>query len=158
MRLIDQLISEIRHSLRVLRNAPVFTVVAVLSLALGIGANTAIFSIVNAVMLKALPVSDPQRLAQIGLASNGRYARTNFTNPIWESLRDHHGDLFDGAFAFNSTTFDERAGGESRNLSGVWVSGGYFDVLGVRPWIGRLLTPADDRRGAGPGGPSVVIS
>jgi putative ABC transport system permease protein len=156
---LDQLSSDIRHSLRVLRTAPAFTAIAVLSLALGIGANTAIFSIVNAVMLKTLPVADPDRLVQIGLAWNGRYTRRSFTNPIWETLRDRHADLFEGAFAFASNAFDENAGGERRSLDGMWVSGGLFETLGVHPWVGRLLTRADDvRGGGGPDGPVVVIS
>jgi putative ABC transport system permease protein len=150
----------VRDSLRVLRNAPIFTAVAVLSLALGIGANTAIFSIVDVVMLKALPVTDPQRLVQIGLTPE--YANrdwTSLTYPIWETLRDRHGDLFDGALAVTSNNFDENTSGERRTLAGLWVSGSYFDVLGVRPWIGRMLTPADDvRGGGGPDGPVVVIS
>jgi putative ABC transport system permease protein len=156
---LDQLTSDIRHSLRVLRNAPAFTAVAILSLALGIGANTAIFSLVDAVMLKALPVTEPERLLQLQLATNPENPRTSFTNPIWEALRDQHADLFDGALAFNNTAFNESASGEQRNLDGLWVSGGFFDVLGVRPWIGRLLTQADDRRGgAGPDGPVAVIN
>jgi putative ABC transport system permease protein len=156
---IGQITSDIRHALRVLRNAPAFTAVAVLSLALGIGANTAIFSLVNAVMLKALPVTGPERLVQVGITNNSEIPRTSLTNPLWEALRDRHGDLFDGAFVFAPDRFDESAGGERRPLDGIWVSGGVFDVLGVRPWIGRMLTPADDTRGgAGPDGPVVVIS
>jgi putative ABC transport system permease protein len=150
----------VRESLRVLRHAPIFTAVAVLSLALGIGANTAIFSIVDAVMLKVLPVTDPQRLVQIGMTPE--YANrdwTSLTYPIWETIRDRHGDLFDGAFAASWNVFDEHTSGERRTLGGLWVSGSYFDVLGVRPWIGRTLTPADDvKGGGGPDGPVVVIS
>jgi len=157
---IEPLILDIRYSLRALKNAKAFTAVAVLSLALGIGANTAIFTIVNALMLKALPVTGPERLAQLGFSgptySDGSPS-VMFTNPLWEALRDRQ-EIFDGLFAFSGAGFDESTGGQRRGLQGLWVSGQYFDTLGVKPWIGRMLTPADDRRGGGPDGAVAVLS
>ena len=158
--LIDQLVLDLRQSVRVLRNAPAFTAVAVLSLALGIGANTAIFSIVNAVMLKLLPVRDPGRLVSLVVdkSARGKAAEpaSYFTNPMWEQIRDHQAVL-DGVTAYASQTVDMGVGGEVRRASGLFVSGRFFDVAGVHAWIGRTLTEDDDCRGGGGNGPVVVL-
>jgi hypothetical protein len=74
--------------------------------------------------------------------------RMSWTNPIWEQIRDR-GDLFAGSFAWSSTRFNLAAGGQSELVDGLWASGGYFDVLGVRPLLGRVFTRDDDRRGPG---------
>jgi putative ABC transport system permease protein len=159
--LVDQLTSDIRQSLRALRNAPAFTAIAILSLALGIGANTAIFSVVNALMLKMLPVSDPARLVSLhdDKSARGRESTpaSYYTNPIWEHLRDHQ-DALDSVAAYSSDTFDGGTGGATQPVAGLFVSGRYFDVAGVRPWIGRTFTADDDRRGGGPDGPVAVLS
>jgi predicted permease len=123
----------------------------VLSLALGIGANTAIFSILNAVMLRSLPVEDPQRLVQVD-SSQGR-----FTNPIWEQVRDRQ-QAFSGTLAFAGDRFDLSAGGESHFAEGLWASGDFFRVLGVPAMRGRVFTPDDDLHGGGHAGPVAVIS
>jgi putative ABC transport system permease protein len=158
--LLDQLGLDLRHSARVLRNAPVFTAVAILSLALGIGANTAIFSIVNAVMLKLLPVRDPGRLVSVVVdkSARGRAAEpaSYFTNPMWEQMRDHQ-DVLDGVTAYAAQAFDIGAGGEVQRASGLFVSGRFFDVVGAHPWIGRTFTDDDDRRGGGSDGPVAVL-
>jgi putative ABC transport system permease protein len=154
---LDELIRDLRYAVRSLRAAPAFTIVAILSLALGIGANTAIFSIINAVMLKSLPVSHPEELVMIGRTTRGKEAsdlRLNpvFTNPLWEAIRDRQ-DMFQGAFAFGSTRFNLAAGGEARRVRADWVSGGMFTTLGVRPSVGRTILAADDFRGC----PGVVV-
>ena len=128
--------------------------VAVLSLALGIGANTAIFSIVNALMLRALPVKQPQHLVQL-LAGE---KRTSWSNPLWEQLRARDTELFDGAFAYSSPRFDLTRSGESDYANGIMASGSFFEVLGVPAILGRTFTKADDVRGGGKDGPVVVIS
>jgi putative ABC transport system permease protein len=157
---IDQLMLDVRHCLRVLRNAPAFTAVAVLSLALGIGANTAIFSIVNGVMLKMLPVRDPGRIVSFVLDKSARGKAAEpasfFTNPMWEQIRDHQ-DALDGVTAYSTQAFDIGTGGEVQRVAGVFVSGRYFDVVGARPWIGRTFTEDDDRRGGGSDGPVAVL-
>jgi putative ABC transport system permease protein len=153
----ERLALDLRYSLRTLRNAPAFTAVAILSLALGIGANTAIFTIINAVMLKTLPIAEPERLVLLGLDKPEALGWTSFTYPIWESIRDHQ-QAFDSAAVFTGAGFDESTGGQRRGLQGIWVGGPFFDTLGIKPWIGRLLTPADDRRGGGPDGPVAVLS
>jgi hypothetical protein len=107
--LIDSWRQDIRYGLRTLVANPGFTATAVLSLALGIGANTAIFSILNAVLLRSLPVDDPQRLVQLRIGSEGD---DELTNPIWEQVRDRQ-QAFSGALAYAPNHFDLADGGES---------------------------------------------
>ena len=139
---LDALTADLRYATRSLKSAPAFAVVAILSLALGIGANTAIFSIINAVMLKSLPVSHPEELVAVVRNTNENV----YTNPLWEAIRDRQ-DMFSGIFAFGSANFNLTSGGEARRADGNWVSGDYFSALGVRPIAGRLITRADDYRG-----------
>ena len=139
---LDTLLRDLRYALRSLRGAPVFAIVTVLSLALGIGANTAIFSIIDAVMLKSLPVSRPEELVKLVRFTDG----DEFTNPLWEAIRDRQ-DVFDGAFAFGTTGFNLAAGGEARRVRANWVTGDYFTTLGVRAEVGRTILHADDYRG-----------
>ena len=145
---------ELRDALRALRSSPIVSAVAILSLALGIGANTAMFSILDTLLLRSLPVRAPEQLAVVGQMPNGR---ASWTNPIWEAVRDRP-ELFDGAFAYASTRFNLADGGETEFVEGVWTSGRYFDVLGVTPILGRTWQARDDARGGGPEGPVAVIS
>jgi predicted permease len=141
---------DLRDALRSLRATPVVTAVAVASLALGIGANAALFTILNSLVLKPLPVRDPARLAVIDDGS--------WTNPIWEAVRERRHDLFEDAFAWSATRFNLATHGQADYVEGAWASGGMFDVLGVRAIAGRTFTEADDRRGGGPTGPVAVVS
>jgi putative ABC transport system permease protein len=141
--------SDIRNAFRAMKAAPVVSLVAILSLALGIGANTAIFSILDSLLLRSLPVSEPQRLVTI--------TRGAWTNPIWEQIRVRQ-NLFDGAFAWSSTRFNLADSGQTEFVDGIWAGGSYFEVLGVPAILGRTLSAADDRRGGGPDGPVAVIS
>ncbi len=144
---IDTLLQDIRFAFRLLRKTPLITGIAILSLALGIGANTAIFSLIDAVMLRMLPVQNPEQLVQIKFRSPGSSnPRGTMTNPIWEQVRDHQ-DALAGVFAWGATTFDLADGGEENDIQGVYASGSYFSVLGVRPAAGRLLSMSDDVRG-----------
>ncbi len=133
---------------------PVITSVAILSLALGIGANTAIFSLIDTVMLRMLPVEKPEELVQLLRAnfSGGGEGTPSFTNPLWEQIRDHQ-DVFSGAFAWGENRFDLAQGGAVQNASGIFASGEYFNTLGVRPVAGRLFSRADDIRGC----PAVAV-
>jgi putative ABC transport system permease protein len=147
---LESLAADLRYAARALRASPGFALVAILSLGLGIGANTAIFSLIDAVMLKSLPVSRPEELVQVTIGEDD-----TLTNPIWEQLRERK-DLFSSVFAFSGNgqpMFDLASGGESRRVPGAWVSGGFFAGLGVRPAAGRLLRPADDVRGC----PAVAV-
>jgi predicted permease len=145
---------DIRHSLRLLRLNPGFTIVAILSLALGIGANAAIFQLLNAVRLRTLPVKDPQQLAIVRLENHnwsagrhhGRYSHV--TNPQWEQIRDRQ-EAFSSIFAWAENDFNLASSGEARYAHGMFVSGDFFKVLETQPLIGRLLTAEDDRRGCG---------
>jgi predicted permease len=137
-----------------MRAAPVVSAVAILSLALGIGANTAMFSILDSLLLRALPVNDPHHLVTLGQANN---VRTSWTNPLWEAIRNRP-ELFESATAWSSTRFNLSQGGPTEFVDGLWASGRYFETLGVPAILGRTWTPADDRRGGGPDGAVAVIS
>jgi len=143
---------DLRIAWRQLLATPIVTAIAVLSLALGIGANTAIFSLVNSLSLRALPVKDPQRLAILDPQDNGAW-----TYPILEELR-RRSQLFDGIFAWDTQRFDLANGGVTEFVDGAWATAGLFDTLGVGPLVGRTFTEADDVRGGGPDGPVAVIS
>jgi putative ABC transport system permease protein len=151
--LVETTLRDLRHGLRVWARSPGFTAIALASLALGIGANTAIFSIVNSLVLRPLPVRDPDQLVQIQRTATQR----TLSNPIWEALRAKS-DLFARAAAWSATTFNMADGGEAQTVSGLWVSGEFFETFGVRPRLGRLLTETDDRRGGGADGPVAVLS
>jgi predicted permease len=144
---VESLMADIRYAFRALRASPAFALVTIVSLGLGIGANTAIFSLINAVVLKTLPVSHPEELVQVTLGDQAE--GTVFTNPIWEQVRDRQ-DMFSGVFVYGRSEFNLSAGGEVRRAPGYWVSGEFFSTLGVRPEAGRLITKADDFRGCPP--------
>jgi predicted permease len=144
---LERLTQDIRYALRLFAKTPVITAVALLSLALGIGANTAIFSLLDAVMLRALPVQKPEELVRV-LRSAPWYREpiASLTNPIWEQLRDHQ-DVFSGIAASSEHQMDLSEGGAVHFANGLYVSGEYFTTLGVRPAAGRLFTASDDQRG-----------
>jgi putative ABC transport system permease protein len=160
--LIDSAWRDLRHGARLLRLNPAFAIVAILSLALGIGANTAIFQLLDAVRIRTLPVRHADELAEVRIAEpvggrTGQFTgrRPSLTNPLWEQVRDRQ-QVFAEVFAWSAPTFDLTAGGEARTAQGLWVSGDFFKGLGVPALIGRTLTTADDRRGCA--APSAVLS
>jgi predicted permease len=153
--LLSEILRDLRYALRMFAKNPGFVVVVVLTLSLGIGANTAIFSLMNAVMLRSLPVREPQNLVEVHLGD--KRGSSSFSNPVWEQIRNHR-ELFDGAIAYAVKRFNLSAEGETRFVDGLAVSGSFFDVLGVRPVIGRLFTENDDKRGCGADGLKAVIS
>jgi putative ABC transport system permease protein len=147
--LIETLFQDIRYGLRILGRTPVISCVAVLSLALGIGANTAIFSLIDTVMLRMLPVEKPEELTQVRIQdprSPNDEAEPTFTNLLWEELRNRQ-DFYSGIFAWSLTQFDLAQGGAVHDVNGMFSSGDYFSTLGVRPAAGRLITADDDKRG-----------
>jgi len=152
-RWLDDLATDLRYAIRTLRRTPGFTAVAVLSFALGIGANAAIFSLVNAVMLRALPVREPARLVQITRLLDGRPGVVSF--PLFEHFRDNVKSI-SGSFAQAIASQAIVVDGEEELVSTDLVSGGYYGVLGLEPAAGRLLTAADDV--ASPAAPAAVIS
>lgn len=158
------MLNDLRFGVRMLLKNPAFTAVAVLSLALGIGANTAIFQLLNAVRLKNLPLRNPQELAQVTLRERDvEFTRGNkqsmryapVTNPLWEQIRERQ-QGFSGIAAWGIGGFNLAQGGEVRNARGLWVSGDFFNVLGVQPQTGRVFNSADDTRGCN--APGIVIS
>jgi putative ABC transport system permease protein len=156
----SRLWSDLLYALRVLRLSPVFTLVAVGSLALGIGANTAIFQLLDAVRLRALPVKSPENLVELRIGdmthARGNWLRDNaFTNPLWEGIRRRQ-QVFSETFAWADEEVNLSPTREAHFATRLWVSGNFFDALGIRPIRGRVFTPADDRRGCGPSG--AVIS
>ncbi len=147
---------DLRLAIRALRATPIVTAVAILSLALGIGANTAIFSLVDALLLRTLPVADPQRLVLVSVSSNTSY-RPPFSFATFDQIRQH-GQAFAGALAFsNRGKGTLTVGAESLPVDRFFVSGDFFDTLGVSPLVGRLLTPADEVASRGPNGLVAVI-
>ena len=154
---------DLRYAARLLRRSPLFSLVAIGSLALGIGANTAIFSLANAVLLKSLPVPDPQQLRLILWAGQPRSpmegrsgyttrlqgvsAMSSFSKPLYEQLRERLREQYD-LMGFTRSEVTVRAGGESHYAQALFTGGTMAAVLGLRPRLGRLLTPEDDRVGA----------
>ena len=160
--LVDSVWRDLKFGARLLRLTPGFATVAVLSLALGIGANTAIFQLLDAVRIRTLPVRAPEELVDIRIVKtpDGRTGhfegRTgNLTNAVWETIRDHQ-QAFSTIFAWGTTEFELASGGESQPAAGLWVSGEFFSGLGVVPLVGRVLTSADDQPGCG--APGAVLS
>src|SRR5262245_50918963 len=147
---VETLWRDLRYGVRMLLKNPGFTLTVVITLALGIGANTAIFTLINVVMLKTLPVSHPEELVELTLTNPApQRGWLNITAARWEQIRDHQ-DVFSGVFAYGSTGADLSAGGEARRVSIGLVTGEFFSTLDVRPVIGRTLVGADDRLGCSP--------
>src|SRR5262245_60277548 len=152
VRLIEDLTQDVRYGMRTLRKSPGFTAVAALSLALGIGANTAIFSLINALMLRMLPVKEPQELAFFYCANvlGTSHRSPGLNYPLYEMFRDRN-QSFTGIFAAvqvgRARLTVEGTAGEVESAQQNRVSGNFFSVLGVNAILGRTLTEADDRIG-----------
>ncbi len=160
VRLLDDLRRDVRLAIRSLRATPAATAVAVLSLALVSGANTAIFSILTSLVLRALPVHEPERLVHVTDTVPRETGETRvraWAYPAWEQIRQRP-QLFEAATAWSFTRFNLSSGGETEFVDGIWADGGFFQTLGVPAAIGRVFGPIDDRRGGGPDGPVTVIS
>jgi len=158
---VEALWQDLGFGLRQLVRSPGFTAVAVLTLALGIGANTAIFQLLDAVRLRSLPVKNPEELTLVHLADlRGKRGSQEtgypaLNNPLWEYIRDHQ-TAFSQMLAWSPTILGITEGGHERPVRALWVSGDFFDVLGVQPVLGRLFSSADDQPGCG--GSGVVVS
>src|SRR5688572_33085040 len=146
---------EVRLALRTLRKAPLFTGIAVLSLPLGIGANTAMFTIVDQILLRLLPVREPRELIQLRI-EGGRFGNNNgdgvgtFSHPLYLALRDRN-TVLSGLTGQQVTQAGLSSGDRNDAVSIGLVAGNFFDVLGLQPHLGRLLTADDDKvKGAHP--------
>ncbi len=151
---LETLWQDVKFAARLLRRNPAFTAAAILSLALGIGANAALFELLNSVRLRTLPVKNPQELAHVmidhrdGATGDFTSRYPEITNPQWELVRDRQ-QGFSGILAWSPRRMNLAPRGEVRNIEGLFVSGEFFGVLGTEPYMGRLFTPADDHRGCG---------
>jgi predicted permease len=153
---LETFLQDIRYGLRTLAKSPGFAAVALLTLALGIGANAAIFQLVDAVRLRTLPVKDPQSLAIVHLKTdlwvqgnfNGPYAE--FTYPLWQQVRQRQ-QAFSSIAVWSGDQTNLATGGEMDIAHDIWVSGDFFNVLGVHPFLGRLISPSDDEPGCAGG-------
>ena len=140
------MLQDIQFALRTFRKAPLFVFVAVLSLAFGIGANTAIFTLTDQILLRNLPVKNPEQL--VLFSAKGRHYGNNqgwnrISFPMYQDFRDHN-SVFSGMFCFRETDLSLTYAGRTERLSGEFVSGNYFPVLGVTAALGRLFSASDD--------------
>jgi predicted permease len=145
---IERLWHDLRHGAHLLRTSPVFATVAILSLGLGIGANTAIFQLLDAVRLRTLPVRNPNELAQVKIVGGNRGMGVNdaygdLTRPMWEEL-NHRQKAFSGLFAWGVNGEVVGSGSQLERIKGFYVTGNLFQVLGVEAWRGRLVIPEDE--------------
>jgi putative ABC transport system permease protein len=153
----------LRHAFRLLRLSPGFTIISILTLALGIGANTAIFQLIDSVRLRAIPVKNPQELGTIRIADrhwgSGQFSSqySQLTFPMWEQIRKRQ-EGFAEIAVWSDQRFNLATGGEVRKARGIRVSGDFFHVLGVEPILGRLLGPEDDQPGCGASAANISYS
>ena len=155
---LDSIWQDLRYGMRILRKNPTFSLVAILTLALGTGANAAIFQLVNALRLSSLPVEKPHELVSIGIdmhdkgrVGRGYPGRSIFTEPLWQEIRSQQQAL-SSLFAWGSGRWDLSTEGEAVFTQGFYVSGRFFDTLGVQAHVGRVLTEEDDQKGCGSAG------
>lgn len=151
---LESLLQDLRFGARLLRKSPGFTAVAVLTLALGIGANTAIFSLINTLMLRMLPVREPEQLVELLTRHPGEGHWNTFSWQSYEHFRDNN-HVFSGLIATGQSPFSgggslyvRGEGLEPENVNGQYVTGNFFPVLGVKPALGRLIGPADNQMGS----------
>jgi putative ABC transport system permease protein len=157
---MDDLRQDLRFAFRTLAKSPAFTLIVVVTLALGIGANTAIFTLMDQVLLRALPVKEPERLVVLdapgafsGSSHNHSDSLTPLSHPMFEHMRDLN-TVFAGVLANYAAPVHLTVGPQTDNVNGNLVSGAFFEVLGVKPAAGRLFTAEDDRT---PGAHPVVV-
>ncbi|MGB6682300.1 MAG: ABC transporter permease, partial [Candidatus Acidiferrum sp.] len=140
----ETLAQDLRYASRMLAKSPGFTAVTVLTLALGIGANTGLFSLVNSVLLGNLPVRNPQELVVIKYTDDrSQQAEEDFSYPMYQAIRDKN-TVFANVLTRSGLDFNASYGGQSERAVGEMVSGSYFETLGVQPFLGRLIGPEDD--------------
>src|SRR5579871_283747 len=145
---LERLAQDLRYALRTMRQSPGFTATAVLSLALGIGANTAIFSMIDALLLRWLPVRNPEELVLVTAhPARERRPLESFSYAITNALADQK-HIFAGVAGFSGASFAVGSAGWVTSAPGAWVTGGYYETLGLVPAAGRLLAPNDDQPGA----------
>ena len=162
LRFLETIWQDLRYGFRLLLRNPTFAAVAILTLALGTGANAAIFQLVNAVRLRALPVERPHELVSVGINTHekgrtGRFMsrRPFFSEPLWQGLKAEQ-QGFASIFAFGITSWNVATDGEYRAAQGLYVSGNFFQALGVAAQAGRVFTDTDDQKACG--SPGAVLT
>ena len=145
---LETIAADTRFAIRMLRKNPGFALVAILTLALGIGANTAIFELLDAIRLRSLPIHNPEQLVEIqisgghhGLGLNQDYGV--LTRPLYQEIHDRQ-HAFSDTFAWSVNQRYTGKGADMRRFKALWVTGNFFSILGVQPWRGRLLQPQDE--------------
>ena len=147
LRLLDEMRGDLQYAVRMFAANRAFALTIVGTLALGIGANAAIFSLIEALLLRSLPVSHPERLLQVVQFGSGPDPGVSFSYPMVRAL-DARQDLFIGVAGFSGATFTVGAGESMQRVHGAYVSGAFYDTLGLTPAAGRLLARPDDEAGA----------
>ena len=145
------MLQDLRYALRILLKQPAFTIIAALTLALGIGANTAIFSVVNALLLKPLPVPEPQRLLAVGMTDTRQQDRTELNSlsyPDFVDFREQNRSL-NALAVYRTKTYALTSDQGATSLVGVSVSAEFLDVLGIYPVIGHTFAREDEQSGGG---------
>ncbi|MBS1799921.1 MAG: ABC transporter permease [Acidobacteria bacterium] len=156
-RALENVVRDIKFSTRLLAKSPGFTAIALLTLALGVGANTAVFSLINGLLLRPLPVPDAAQMVVLRTEEGGPQPEYAFCTPYFRGLEARR-DAFTNVFAYNDDTLQVKGPSGNENIRGALVSGQYFEAMQVAPLLGRYLTPADDQVGGSPEGLAVVIS
>src|SRR5262245_48725813 len=154
-RLEEDMFQDLRFGVRMLMKSPGFALVAVFSLALGIGANSSVFSLLDAILLKPLPVKQPGQLVIVGIQTPSQPGRgfSLYSYPVFREMREKN-TVFSDMFARSGLQMSLSSGGQSERVLGEEVSGNFFSALGVNPFLGRLLTEEDDQT---PGGSPVAV-
>ena len=162
LRFVETIWQDLRYGFRLIVRNPTFAAVAILTLALGTGANAAIFQLVNAVRLRTLPIEKPAELVSIGINTSdrgrtGRFMsrRPFFSEPLWQAIRAEQ-QGFSAVFAWGITSWNIATDGEYRAADGLYVSGNFFQALGVGAQVGRLFSDGDDQKGCG--APGAVLT
>src|SRR5437016_11890231 len=139
--------ADLRFALRTFIGAPMFTALALISVAFGIGANTAVFTLLDQVLLRALPVRDPEQLVLLkwrGSHYGSNWGMNSLSYPMYRDFRDQN-QVFSGMLCRFGTALSISHTGQTERVLGELVSGNYYEVLGVRPVAGRLISPEDTR-------------
>src|ERR1043165_9774734 len=141
------LLKDLRYGIRMLVKSPGFTIIAVASLALGIGVNTTMFSLLDAVLLRSLPVPHPEQVVAIATRESGGEPHRDFSYPLYAALRDHN-EVLSGTIAYLDTSVGLAVGDQTERINAEFVSANYFSVLGIQPALGSAFAADDERPGA----------
>src|SRR5262249_26816104 len=143
MNYLGNFLEDVRYGVRQMRRSPGFTAAVVLTLALGIGANTAIFSVVDSFLLRPLPVADPGQITVLDSPQKQGFALPLFSIPDYRDLCDQAGTVFSGMFSYLSRFDGLSVNGKAERIRASYVSGNFFSTLGIKPALGRFILPSE---------------